>query len=109
MTYGLDKYIKYDDPGHGWLKVPALELAELGIITKISSCSYIAGGFVFLEEDCDMAVFLRAKGWGPAEYQAFVEHKHEENTPIRTCEYYTLAGVARAIDKSSLLLQKGGV
>jgi hypothetical protein len=53
-------YRFYSDPGHGWLAVKFSELCDLGIENKISSCSYKHGGTVYLEEDCDMAVFLKA-------------------------------------------------
>ena len=61
----MKKYRFISDPGHGWLEVPTLEIAQLGIAAEISSCSYISGAntHVYLEEDCDMAVFCRAKGW----------------------------------------------
>lgn len=55
----------YADPGHGWAKVRRAELVDLGITEKISSCSYQKGEFVYLEEDCDLSVYmdaLRARG-----------------------------------------------
>jgi hypothetical protein len=36
-------------------------LKELGIADKISTYSYQANEYVYLEEDCDAGVFLRAK------------------------------------------------
>lgn len=58
-------YNYYTDPGHGWLEVGIDELLVLGIADKISSYSYIKGGKAYLEEDCDMALFMdtmEAKG-----------------------------------------------
>jgi hypothetical protein len=58
-------YTYYTDPGHGWLEVGVDELILLGIGDKISSYSYINGGKAYLEEDCDMGLFIRtmeAKG-----------------------------------------------
>ena len=59
------KYTLISDPGHGWLRVPMLELISLGIADKISTCSYIdqSKQHVYLEEDCDLAIFAKAKGW----------------------------------------------
>lgn len=64
------KYRFIEDPGHGWLEVQMSELIALGITQKISSCSYTTGPrpggadpLVYLEEDCDFAVFAKAKGW----------------------------------------------
>ena len=56
------------DPGHGWLIVPASLVRDLGV--KPSAYSYIdsASGFAYLEEDCDAGAFmhaLRASGVQP--------------------------------------------
>lgn len=59
----MKKYVFYEDPGHGWLRVPTLELVKLGIADKITTCSYIhpSGKWAYLEEDCDLTTFLVAK------------------------------------------------
>ena len=54
------------DPGHGWLSVTLKDIATLGIEDKISSCSYMNASRAYLEEDCDMKVFMDAaklQGW----------------------------------------------
>lgn len=56
-------YTYFTDPGHGWLRVKRAELNDLGIANKISPYSYMRGDYVYLEEDCDMAKFMKAKGW----------------------------------------------
>lgn len=56
-------YTYFTDPGHGWLRVKRAELNALGIANKISPYSYMRGDYVYLEEDCDMAKFMQAKGW----------------------------------------------
>ncbi len=50
----------YADPGHGWAKVKKSELATLNIAHLISSCSYERGDFAYLEEDCDLSIYLGA-------------------------------------------------
>lgn len=50
----------HTDPGHGWLEVTRAELAELGILHKVSAYSYQRGGEVYLEEDCDAALYFDA-------------------------------------------------
>lgn len=60
----MNSYTKHEDPGHGWLQVPLAELKELGILNKISMYSYTDGEYAYLEEDCDMGVFLEAKNGG---------------------------------------------
>lgn len=58
----LSHYVLYDDPGHAWLRVTRKELEELNILKSISIYSYEQGQFVYLEEDCDLSIFLKAKG-----------------------------------------------
>lgn len=56
--------MKYDfisDPGHGWLKVKRSELVRLGIDQQITGYSYQRGGDVYLEEDYDAELFIKAK------------------------------------------------
>jgi hypothetical protein len=48
------------DPGHGWLIVSRSDLAGAGMATAdFSSCSYVRGDTLALEEDCDMPRFLK--------------------------------------------------
>ena len=55
-------YTFHSDCGHGWLEVPAREIRDLGIEGDISGYSYIStdGMTVYLEEDCDEGVFIKA-------------------------------------------------
>lgn len=57
-------YVFHEDPGHGWLAVPRTELRALGIAGEVSEYSYQSrdGSIVYLEEDCDLSLFCRAKG-----------------------------------------------
>jgi hypothetical protein len=48
------------DPAHGWLRVPLVDIAALGLETTISSYSYIDGHYAYLEEDADCADYLEA-------------------------------------------------
>lgn len=54
-------YDFFEDPGHGWLKVSIYELLRLGIENEISGFSYYKDKYAYLEEDCDMSVFIKAK------------------------------------------------
>ena len=56
-------YTYFKDPGHGWLRVKRTELESLGIAGDITPYSYAKGQWVYLEEDLDMATFMKAKGW----------------------------------------------
>lgn len=56
----------YSDPSHGWAEIPISLINDLGIGQKISHYSYKNGDFAYLEEDCDLGIFMRsaeAKGW----------------------------------------------
>lgn len=74
-------YVYHTDPGHGWFAVKKREIEALGI-TGISCYSYVKGDTVYLEEDCDAALFFNA-------YRAVfgVDPKYRdsylERTPIR--------------------------
>jgi hypothetical protein len=50
----------YSDPGHAWGKVLRSELKELGILDKISAFSYQRKCHVYLEEDCDLQLYVNA-------------------------------------------------
>jgi len=53
-------YTFYSDPSHGWLEVPKIELKELDIFNKISEYSFINEDMAYLEEDCDINIFINA-------------------------------------------------
>lgn len=50
------------DPGHAWLVVPTALVKDLSIEHRISKCSYVSneGSVLFLEEDCDALIFIKA-------------------------------------------------
>ena len=74
-------YIFHTDPGHGWLEVTRAECKRLGILEKISPYSYQYGNKVYLEEDCDAALFTNAK---TALGEKFTfDEQDVEVTPIR--------------------------
>lgn len=52
----------HTDPGHGWLEAPMSLVRKLGIATKVSHYSYTRGDntVVFLEEDCDAPLLMKA-------------------------------------------------
>ena len=71
------------DPGHGWLEVPRAELDALGIANQISAYSYQRDDMTYLEEDCDFAVFHRAKEAAGQPYQDKIVRVYQENTFVR--------------------------
>ena len=48
------------DGGHGWLRLPITLVDQLDIATNISRFSYINSDYVFLEEDCDASLAIKA-------------------------------------------------
>jgi len=55
-------YIFYDTGTHGYLRVKKEELKRLKIINDISEYSFnMLRNNILLEEDCDLALFVRAK------------------------------------------------
>lgn len=67
----------YTDPGHGWIKVPAASIKELGLkAADFSVYSYIDDGHMFLEEDCDAGKFLDAFA---------AKHGFEAKQTVRSC------------------------
>ena len=50
--------VVFADPGHAWARVPKKQLTKLGISDKISAYSYQRGNYAYLEEDCDLGVYI---------------------------------------------------
>ena len=87
-------FTAYNDPAHGWIKVPRTLLKELGIADKVSDYSYQRGGDVYLEEDGDATLFIRTfvgrHGFEPR----FIDKYTNNSSKIRNYEnykYYTEA------------------
>ena len=78
----------YSDPGHGWLKTTRAELKKYGIEDKISSYSYQRGDNVYLEEDCDAGVYIKALKDSGFEVQ-FRENCTDRRSKIRSYDSYS--------------------
>ena len=76
----MKKLHKYNDPGHGWLRVPLKELQRVGIAQTISGCSYQHGKHVYLEEDSDAPKYLNAIGRNNVD---IVNHYTDNRSHIR--------------------------
>ena len=90
FKYRMSKkvYIFHSDPGHGWLAVRVRELKELNVFEQVSGYSYIKGDTVYLEEDCDAALFFNAYrkvfGKDPKYRESYLD-----KTPIRYYHHYS--------------------
>jgi len=56
----LDFCIFHHDGGHGWMETTRELVDFLEISDDISDCSYQKGKSVFLEEDVDFSLFVKA-------------------------------------------------
>lgn len=81
------KFKFYEDPGHAWLEVPIKLIKRFCISKEISSCSYINGTMVYLEEDCDAPIFMKMYEEVYGKPPSYTE-QYQEYTPIRTYKYY---------------------
>jgi len=83
------KFIVFNDPSHGWAKIPRSLLWKLGIADKISRCSYQRGVYVYLEEDCDLTLFIekyeKLYGFKPE----FVDRYSDKSSKIRSYNFYS--------------------
>ena len=77
----MKKFRFISDPGHGWLEVPLSELIKSGVQNEVSSYSYYdpKKENVYLEEDCDAGLFIKAVGLKRDE----IEDVYQENTFVR--------------------------
>jgi hypothetical protein len=79
------------DPAHGWAEIPLDLIQELGISGQISRYSYRRGENAYLEEDCDLALFMRgaeSKGW----IIKFIEHHSNHDSVVRSYQRFTNKG-----------------
>jgi hypothetical protein len=78
----------YSDPSHGWAQIPHRFIYDLGIADKITHYSYQDDDCAYLEEDCDLSLFMQkaqAKGWTIT----FKERNFNHDCAIRNYPRYT--------------------
>jgi hypothetical protein len=81
----------YSDPSHGWLQVPHSLVNQLGIANKISRYSYMDANSAYLEEDCDLSIFMqKAKETGLE--IGFIDRYTNYDSPIRRYNRYFTIG-----------------
>ena len=78
----------HSDPGHGWLAVKKSLIRELGIISKISTYSYMKGQTAYLEEDCDASVFIDTFKEKFGIEPKIKDLEPREHTPIRSMDQF---------------------
>jgi hypothetical protein len=81
----------YSDPSHGWAQIPHQFINDLGIEGKITRYSYKDNDCAYLEEDCDLGLFMqkaKEKGW----IITFIERNFNHDCAIRNYQRYTNKG-----------------
>ena len=81
-------YKLYTDSAHAWLEVPMQELIDLGIADKISHFSYRNGKYVYLEEDCDLGIWLYARKLIVDQFQSMVKEHYSDVSIVRSYQHY---------------------
>lgn len=92
------RFTFYFDAGHGWLAVKEATAASIGLSEgDFSSYSYREGDTLYLEEDLDAMVFIRA--W-EAEHGTILAHSvdHGDHSPIRN-----MARVRSKVDEDTIV------
>ena len=89
------KFDFYADPGHGWLAVKRTDLQKAGVEDKSSRCSYQRKDMVFLEEDCDAGIFIKALADQGIKAE-FRQHHTDRSSKIRG--YASYAPQAQTLD-----------
>ena len=77
----------YSDPGHGWGQVSHSLIERLGIANKISGWSYMDAHSAYLEEDCDLPLFIKEAKNAGFEIE-FYERSVDYDSPIRNYSKY---------------------
>jgi hypothetical protein len=96
----------YQDPGHGWVKIPLSKLKALGIDQEISYFSYTRGLHAYLEEDCDLNRLYQA-----CDKQGIViklrEHIADKSSKIRNYQsyYYSDPELIKAVEDTRNLVK----
>lgn len=54
-------FVAYNDPGHAWAKIPAASILAVGLkAADFTGYSYVGRDCLYLEEDADLGVFVKA-------------------------------------------------
>jgi len=80
----MEYYKAYSDDQHGWLRVSKKKLKSLGIMDKISSCSYEDEEYLYLEEDLDAGIFLNTQ----KDEDIDIDENYCTESPIRKLKHY---------------------
>ena len=83
----MHTYDYIQDPGHGWIKVPMMDLIVSGVMGKITPYSYYTKTHAYLEEDCDADLLMLYLTCNNIPHEV-VEGKFVERSPIRSYDRF---------------------
>ena len=66
------------DPAHGWIAADIQSLRAYGLTDKVSAYSYRDGDTVWLEEDCDAGLYIRALQSAGIPYRIIETHTNND-------------------------------
>lgn len=95
------KYTKITTPGHGYLSVSIKELKRLNLVDKVSGGSFMNLTRVFLEEDCDLALFFDAKEKLNEEFD--IKYSYRDAREIVPCSWYNPKHIHNPIQLNSVV------
>ena len=87
----------WSDPGHGWLEVKFSDIIVLNLIDAISGYSYRDGDKVYLEEDLDAGLYMKAlfghystinENEDFIEWRSMLEEEYKKNIFIRNLKHF---------------------
>lgn len=92
----------HSDAGHGWLAVKTRELVELGIADKITAYSYTKGQSSYLEEDCDMTLYVNTQRDRGVTVEVRDGKRWDKKSPIRAFPAYQAAVTETAVTETAV-------
>jgi len=96
------KVTVYSDPGHAWGKVSLSKLADLNLIDRISSFSFLRGQFAYLEEDCDLSSFVLAMRERGESVEFIEQVRRSGDSAIRSYDHYSPAKAQALLARPAL-------
>lgn len=101
-------FTKYEDPAHGWVKVPLELLKELGIEDQITGFSFMTFTDAYLEEDVDETTFVNAYKKKYGEFPKLNTRHANKESKCRSYGPYKSILVKRMLGKGRFILLDTG-
>ncbi|MBP9216732.1 MAG: hypothetical protein KBF23_06135 [Agitococcus sp.] len=90
MSKTIKSFNFHQDAGHGWLCVKRKALEDADLLNQVSDYSYQRGESVYLEEDCDMGIWIKHLESNGIQYTLKYKHaKNDHPSPIRNYDGFS--------------------